>query len=142
MLIFSLLWLSLGFYVAILAKQRGRSFIGWLAFSLLASPLIAGLVLISRPDLAEKDFVESVTQDLEFTHVKCTSCGEYVKPDATKCRYCNATLTPQIDAVEKRIQAKINEGLDDIKATQATTITMVFGLIGGVAIIAILWFLF
>ena len=142
MLVFVILWLILTLYVAVLARQRGRHFFGWLVFALLASPLMAGVVLLMKPDLAEKDFVESVTQDMEVTHVKCPHCAEYVRPEASKCKYCQNKLTPQPGLGERRLQERLDEGLEDIKATQSNTIIIASLVFGAAALVWLFWVLF
>lgn len=142
MLVFVILWLVLTIYVAVLARQRGRHFAGWMAFAFFASPLLAGVVLMMKPDLAEKDFVESVTQDMELTHVKCPHCAEYVRPEASKCKYCQNKLTPQPGLGQKRVQERMDEGLEDIKAAQSNTIIMASLALGAAMLMWLFWVLF
>jgi hypothetical protein len=53
MLEFFLLWIGLSIAVAAAANTRGRNAPGWFFLALLISPLIAGLLIIALPNVAE-----------------------------------------------------------------------------------------
>jgi hypothetical protein len=114
MLTFALLWLVFAAVVGLMAKQRGRSMGGWLTISIFISPLLGFALLMMLKDLAAEEFMESVTQDMELTHVKCSHCAEYVLPEATVCKYCGGALTPQPTLVEQRVAEKLAEAQEVI----------------------------
>jgi hypothetical protein len=47
------LWLGLCIVVAVAANTRGRSPIGWFVCAAIFSPLLAGLLLLALPNLAD-----------------------------------------------------------------------------------------
>jgi ribosomal protein L32 len=87
---------------------------GWLTISIFISPLLGFALLMMLKDLAAEEFMESVTQDMELTHVKCSHCAEYVLPEATVCKYCGSALTPQPTLVEQRVAEKLAEAQEVI----------------------------
>ena len=142
MLVTIILYLIVAIYVGILARQRGRGFGAWFFVSLAITPLIAAVVLLKKPDLAEKDFVESVSQDLDLTHVKCPHCAEYVLPEATQCKYCHNKLTPAPDVVQKRVQDRLEAGLEDLHSSQSNTIILGGAAVGAALLTWFVWAMF
>lgn len=86
---FILVWIVLSIVIAFGAGNRGRSAFGWLIFSLLLSPLIAGisLLVLGNPPAP-------ATTELDGGTRTCPTCAETVKAAAVKCRFCGAELTP------------------------------------------------
>lgn len=73
-----------------IASRKGRDFgpwwfYGWMLFIVA---LIHSLLL--REDVKSKDAKLVRTGD----YVKCPSCAEMVRSEATKCRYCQTILEP------------------------------------------------
>ena len=123
-------WIGLSVAVSMLAKHRGRRGWVWFLSALFLSPLLAFGLLMMKDDLTVKDFVESVSQSLEATHVRCPHCAEYVLPEAQVCKYCRGRLALQDPAVIKqKAQARIDAGLEEIKAKEQNII-----ITGGVAV--------
>jgi hypothetical protein len=111
----ALLWLVFSAVVGITARQRGRGMMGWMMISIVISPLLGFVLLMMLKDLAAQEFMESVTQDMELTHVKCTHCAEYVLPEATVCTYCGGALTPQPAIVQQRVAERLAEAQEVIE---------------------------
>jgi hypothetical protein len=81
-----LTWIALTGIVAVYAKRTGRNPTKWFFLSLIGSPALAWLLLLAlghaTPDIA--------------THQQCTSCMEWVHPQATRCRFCSAELSSSV----------------------------------------------
>lgn len=115
--VFILFWLGLSLGVGIIAKNRGRRSWLWFLLALAATPVLAFALLMLKADLKVEDFVETVSQSIEATHVRCPHCAEYVLPEARVCKYCKGTLVPQDPAVlQEKVQQKIEEEVAQIKA--------------------------
>ena len=132
---FGFLWLVFALGVGFLAKQRGRGVLSWTAISVLISPLLGFVVLMMMKDLALADALDTVTHDLELTHVKCSHCAEYVLPEATVCPYCRGNITPQPEYVQQRIAEKLAE-TEEIQAGKQGNMIIGLGIVVGIAIIA------
>lgn len=125
-----LFWVGLSMAVSMLAKHRGRRRWVWFICSLGLTPLLAFGLLMMKDDLTVKDFVETVSQSLDVTHVRCPHCAEYVLPEAHVCKYCHGRLAPQDPSVvRQKAQARIDAGLEEIQAREQTII-----ISGGVAV--------
>ena len=139
---FALIWFGFAIGVAMLAKQRGRKTMGWFAIALFLSPLLAFVILMMLKDLAAEEFMESVTHDMDLTHVKCHKCAEYVLPEATVCKYCGTTLTPQPDYVKKRVEEKVQEAQEIIEGRRFNFLIAGGIVVGIVIIVTLLQFVF
>jgi hypothetical protein len=123
MALITIFWLGLTIAVAMLAKNRGRRTWLWFIFALALSPLLAFGLLMMKDDLTVKEFVETVSQSMEASHVRCPHCAEYVLPEATVCKYCHGRLAPQDSSlIQLKAQERIDEGLQDIKARELNII--------------------
>jgi hypothetical protein len=116
------MWLGFAALVGYLAKQRGRSGLGWFALAVAVSPLVAFPLLMTRPDLMVQEFLETVSQDLEVTHVKCVHCAEYVLPEAKVCKYCGGALIPQTEQARRHAAEKMAEAEEAIAERQHTVL--------------------
>lgn len=130
-----LFWLGLSVGVSMIAKNRGRRSWLWFLLAVAATPLLAFALLMLITDLKVQDFVETVSQSIDATHVRCPHCAEYVLPEAKVCKYCHGTLTPQDPAVlQKNMQDKIDSEVAEIKASEYNVIVVAgaavaFGLV-------------
>lgn len=113
-----------------IAKNRGRRRWLWFLLAIPATPFPAFALLMLMTDLKVQDFVETVSQSMDATHVRCPHCAEYVLPEAKVCKYCKGTLTPQDPAtLQKNVQEKIDSEVANIKAREYNTM-----VVGGVAV--------
>lgn len=135
MLTFGALWLAFAFGVGMLAKQRGRGVITWFLVSVVLSPLLGFAMLMMKPDLALAVALDSVTHDMDLTHVRCVHCDEYVEPEASVCPHCRGTLVPQPEFVQQRIAEKLAEA-EEIQASKQGNMVVGMGIIVGITLIA------
>jgi len=136
-----ILWLIFAFAVGFLAKQRGRSLIAWMCISAVISPVLGFVLLMMAKDLALADAIDTVTHDLELTHVKCEHCAEFILPEAHVCPYCNNQVTPQPDFVKARIAEKLAE-TQEIQAGKQGNFIIGIGIVVGISLIAWLFTFF
>lgn len=133
----ALIWVGFAIGVAMLAKQRGRGPVVWFLIALPLTPLLAFVILMMLKDLAAEEFMESITHDLDLTHVKCPQCAEYVLPEATVCKYCGAALNPQPDYVKKRVEEKLQEAQEIIEGHRFNFL-IAGGIVVGIVILVTL----
>ena len=86
------MWFLLSVAVGILASNRGRSGVGWMLIAAILSPLLGFIFLLVAKDLSKTAPAE--TGPSESTHTKCPACAEWVLPEASICKHCGASLTP------------------------------------------------
>ena len=132
---FWVLYVLFAFAVGVLARQRGRSLLNWGVISLVFTPLLAFVVLMMKQDLALADAMDTVTHDMELTHVKCVHCAEYVLPEATVCHYCHGALVPQPEFVKQRLEEKLAEQRE-LQAGKQANFIIGMSIVVGIAIIA------
>lgn len=84
----------IGLLPAYLAKQKGRDFFAWWFFGAL-------LFIIALPAslLIEEDKEQIAIQK---GLIKCPKCAEYIKNEATVCRYCNHQLYSSPSSSQKQ----------------------------------------
>lgn len=96
------LYLALSFIVGLAAQNyRGRRGMPWFLLSLVASPVIGGLLLLASKDLRTAHVAVTITAPVEaprFTNgpifeKTCPQCAEQVKVDAKICRFCRHEFT-------------------------------------------------
>lgn len=81
------IWLILSAAIGSWAGRKGKNAAAYFALSLLLSPLV-GLVItaISEPDLK--------ALAIQGKLKRCPECAEYIRPDATRCRFCGHEFNP------------------------------------------------
>jgi len=85
------LWFLFSIVVAIAAATRGRSGLGWFILAMAISPLLALILLVLLPKLADE-----TSGPRPDTHVKCPDCRELILKDAKVCKHCRCRLIPQV----------------------------------------------
>ena len=104
-----LLWIALSIAVGIFAAQRGRGSGNWFLISALLSPVVGFIFLIALPNLQP-----TPEQIANNNRIKCPSCAELVMPEASVCKHCGATLTPDPSYTQRIIneRSKLAEKLE------------------------------
>lgn len=83
--------LLLGLIPAAIAKNKGRSFIGWWIYG-------AALFIVALPHaLVMKRDIEAIEQsEIQSGEMrKCPFCAELVRAEAKVCKHCHKDLPPQ-----------------------------------------------
>ena len=84
-----IIWLIIPLLIAKAAKERGRSFGGFLFLSILFSPIIGGLVLL----LMGRNEDEVKRMKLESgTSKNCPYCANVIDSNARICMFCHKEL--------------------------------------------------
>lgn len=94
-------WLIASIIVAVAAAARGRTGFGWFVLSLIISPLLSLILVLVLPSLAGDKVGQTLRSDsgeliTTRTHIRCPTCKELIRADASKCRFCGEALVPQI----------------------------------------------
>ncbi|WP_157118879.1 hypothetical protein [Azohydromonas lata] len=81
-------WVVCALLMALLAKHRGRSAVGWTFASLALSPLAALPLLLMMKNMNSE---ENIPANL----MRCPHCSELISRDAPKCKFCGALAANQ-----------------------------------------------
>jgi hypothetical protein len=81
-------WLVLAVGVGLAAAALRRSGLLWGLLALVLSPLIAGVALL----IAGRK--RGLDEPSPWTHIRCPTCKEMIRMDATVCRYCGQRIDP------------------------------------------------
>lgn len=126
-------WVLFSVAVGVLAKNRGRSGIGWFFLSVLISPLLGLIFCLVTKDMAKSAQDQALPS--EATHVKCPHCAELVLPQALVCKHCGRDLVPDLGfAVRKTAQAAQSQ--KDDGQNLVIGIAFLFGLFAIAALVS------
>lgn len=89
-------WLLCAVLVALAARSRGRSALLWLFLAILLTPLLSALMLLVFADRPEVRVRRDAKQGRSGLRL-CPSCGEVVRTEARRCRFCLADLTRRVE---------------------------------------------
>ena len=88
------IWIFFSIIVGLLASKRSRSGFLYFLLSLIASPLLIGiLVLVLGNSKVEAVAPTNSAKSDDGDQVRCPECRELVRADARKCKHCGAALT-------------------------------------------------
>jgi hypothetical protein len=93
-------WLVCAALVALGAQSRGRSVPLWLFLAILLTPLPAAVMLLLFPDRTDLRARREARQGRNGLRL-CPSCGEVVRGEARRCRFCLADLTRKAEAATR-----------------------------------------
>ena len=86
-----ILWVALSLVAAVIAAKKGRSGIGFFALALFLSPLV-GILAAAVARTGEEGLVARGEVK------KCPYCAEFIKVEASVCRFCQRE---QVSATRK-----------------------------------------
>lgn len=91
---FLILVALIGLIPAIIASNKGRSFVAWWLYG-------AAIFIVALPHslMLKADSRAIETRQVQQGMKKCPYCAEMVKAEATVCRYCQRSLTPDAGSV-------------------------------------------
>jgi hypothetical protein len=91
---FLFIWIVMAFVCSAIAGSKGRSVVGWFVlgflFSIFALLIVACLPALGRVVITEGGHRKVL--DKPGVERKCPFCAEYIKAEATKCRFCGSNV--------------------------------------------------
>src|SRR3990167_1208709 len=88
MMIWVTMWIILVIVTGVVAANKGRSVIGWLALAVFVAPITL-LILLALP----RNQAQIEQRQMESgSMAKCPYCAEMVKAEAVRCKHCGADL--------------------------------------------------
>lgn len=93
-------WLVCAILVGLGAHSRGRCVPLWLFLAVLLTPLPAAVMLLVFPDRSELRARREASRGRNGLRL-CPSCGEVVRKEARRCRFCLADLTRRVEAAPR-----------------------------------------
>lgn len=134
-MVFALIWLVFAVALGLLAKQRGRGAFTWFLIGTALSPLLGFALLMIGKDLALSEAVDTITHDMDMTHVRCSKCAEYVMPEATACPYCRTALQPDPEHAKQRMAEKLIEEAE-LRRNRQLNFLIATGVAAGLVVVA------
>jgi hypothetical protein len=84
-------WILLSWGTASAARERGRSFIGYLILSQIITPVLSFLLVLLLGESAAHAVRQSADQK-EIVKIRCSNCGGNADESASYCPNCGAEL--------------------------------------------------
>ena len=106
-------WIIIPLVVGLVAKSRGRSFIGWFLYTLLIWPVaLVHLLLIGRTERGweRKAQVEG--------RARCPHCAEFIQRQARVCPHCRKDVRESPAAAADGRPGKVHRGLPGYPARE------------------------
>ncbi len=88
-------WLFLSYGVMVYADRKGRNQIAFFVLALLLSPLVGFVLVAAGPSNPQKIGLK-----------KCGQCGEWVRPEALKCRFCGFDLRAAVASSRNEVASR------------------------------------
>ena len=85
---FVVLWFIMGLVVALIAMNRGRSFLAWFLYGFALWPVALVHILLA----ARRPGAELYYQRHEHDRAPCPHCAEFIKRAAQLCPHCQQPL--------------------------------------------------
>lgn len=124
------LWLLLSIVIGIFASSKNRSSLGWFLASILTSPIICFIILLSinsiprTSDKLDKLETKLPIKKTEAVHGDCNErtcpfCAEIIKKSAILCRYCGQEIPKEkmnadinlFEGIVSRNYGKVNSAI-------------------------------
>jgi len=86
-------YIILAIVAGLIARNRGRSGIGFFLLALILTPLVGIIAAVVKPDLKNIEKAQLASG----RNKKCPYCAEIIKSEANVCRFCRRELsTPEV----------------------------------------------